>query len=144
MINAELKHVHIGRAIRERFETMNITKTEFGNLIGVPQQHINRLFERETIETKKLEKICEALDFNFFSLYCIFPTNVNAYLAAVALGSGAATATIGEAAVLATMEKQKGEIAKLEAEKALLSGQVEMLQNNLRDKDELIKVYRDK
>lgn len=86
MFNIELKEVHIGKAIKERLNELKMTKTEFGRLIGVPQQHVNRIFERETIETKKLIKISRALDFNFFALFCQFPTNISAYLSAVALG----------------------------------------------------------
>ena len=83
MINIELKEVHVGQAIKHRIEELGLTKSEFGRLIGVPQQHINRLLERGTMETKKLCKVSQALDFNFFALFCTFPTSVNAYLATV-------------------------------------------------------------
>lgn len=109
MFNIQLKDVHVGQAIKKRYEATGMTKTEFGRLIGVPQQHINRIFERDTMETKKLAKICQALDYNFFALFCEFPTNVNAYLAAVALGNGDANNNIGEAAVLAEIELYKEE-----------------------------------
>ena len=68
MQNAELKSVHIGAEIKKRMEELNMTKTEFGNQIGVQQQHINKLLERDYIDTKKLYRICEVLDFNFFAL----------------------------------------------------------------------------
>lgn len=45
-----------------------MSKSELGRKIGVPQQHINRILERETMETSRLIKVSEALDFNFFSL----------------------------------------------------------------------------
>ena len=66
MFNIQIKDVHVGQAIKKRYEATGMTKTEFGRLIGVPQQHINRIFERDTMETKKLAKICQALDYNFF------------------------------------------------------------------------------
>lgn len=149
MFNVELKEVHIGKAIRERLEELKMTKTEFGRLIGVPQQHVNRIFERETIETKKLLKICRALDFNFFALFCQFPTNISAYLSAVALGNGDANNNLGETAVLSQLEVMKVKLEKAEVtEKDLrdqiggLKDNVEQLKSNLHDKDEIINLLK--
>lgn len=140
MFNIQLKDVHVGQAIKKRYEATGMTKTEFGRLIGVPQQHINRIFERDTMETKKLAKICQALDYNFFALFCEFPTNVNAYLAAVALGNGDANNNIGEAAILSEIEKLKSDVRRYEENNALLREQIQTLRSNLADKDELIAV----
>lgn len=149
MFNVELKEVHIGKAIKERLEELKMTKTEFGRLIGVPQQHVNRIFERETIETKKLIKICRALDFNFFALFCKFPTNISAYLSAVALGNGDANNNLGETAVLSQLEVMKVKLEKAEGtEKDLrdqisgLKDNVEQLKSNLQDKDEIINLLK--
>ena len=149
MFNIELKEVHIGKAIKERLEELKMTKTEFGRLIGVPQQHVNRIFERETIETKKLIKICRALDFNFFALFCKFPTNISAYLSAVALGNGDANNNLGETAVLSQLEVMKVKLEKAEGtEKDLrdqisgLKDNVEQLKSNLQDKDEIINLLK--
>ena len=151
MFNVELKEVHIGKAIKERLEELKMTKTEFGRLIGVPQQHVNRIFERETIETKKLIKICRALDFNFFALFCKFPTNISAYLSAVALGNGDANNNLGETAVLSQLEVMKVKLEKAEGtEKDLrdqisgLKDNVEQLKSNLHDKDEIINLLKNK
>lgn len=126
-----------------------MTKTDFGNQIGVQQQHVNRLLEKDTIETKKLIRICEVLDFNFFALFCHFPTSINAYLAAVALGDGDANNNIGEAAVLAHIEKMKTEnqglkdrCGLLEDQIATLKDQVAGLKSQLADKDEIIEIYK--
>ncbi len=151
MFNIQLKDVHVGQAIKKRYEATGMTKTEFGRLIGVPQQHINRIFERDTMETKKLAKICQALDYNFFALFCEFPTNVNAYLAAVALGNGDANNNIGDAAVLAEIELYKERVDGLKENKSTLKDQistlkdtVEQLKSQLRDKDELIAIYKER
>lgn len=64
------KSVHIGLAIDEKLQELKLTKTEFGKRIGIPQQNVNRILEKETIDTGKLIQISEALKFNFFSLYC--------------------------------------------------------------------------
>ncbi len=151
MFNVELKEVHIGKAIKKRLDELDMTKTEFGRRIGVPQQHVNRIFERETMETKRLIKVCRALDFNFFALFCTFPTNVNAYLAAVALGDGDAQNNIGEAAILSQLEvlkvkleEKQGTVTDLRDQIAGLKDNVEQLKSNLRDKDEIINLIRNK
>lgn len=149
MFNVELKEVHIGKAIKERLDELKMTKTEFGRLIGVPQQHVNRIFERETIETKKLLKICRALEFNFFALFCQFPTNISAYLSAVALGNGDANNNLGETAVLSQLEVMKVKLEKAEVTERDLRDQigglkdnVEQLKSNLHDKDEIINLLK--
>lgn len=142
MINVELKSVHVGREIAKRLDELNMTKTEFGKLIGVQQQHVNRILERDTMETKKLYKVCQALEMNFFALFCKFPTNVNAYLAAVVLGNGDANNNIGEAAILSEIEKLKSDVKHYEESNALLREQIQTLRDNLADKDELIQVYK--
>jgi DNA-binding Xre family transcriptional regulator len=76
----KLIEVHIGNAIEKRIEELGITKTEFAKRAGIPQQHAYRVFERNTIETKKLMKICKVLDFNFFTLFCEGNDNTSAIL----------------------------------------------------------------
>lgn len=138
----KLKKIHIGNAIKKRLDEKKMSKSEFARRIGMPQQHVNRVFERDTIETKRLEAVCEALDFNFFSLYCDNPNNVFAYLAAVNLGEGDVTNLIGDAAIAAQMEVLKATIAGLEKERNAMAGQIQSLQDNLRDKDEIIKLVK--
>lgn len=145
MFNIELKEVHIGKAIKERFDELKMTKTEFGRLIGVPQQHVNRIFDRESIDTQKLAAVCRALDFNFFALYCSFPTNVSAYLSAVALRNGDAQNNIGETALIAQMEVLKVQLDSAKITEADLRDQInshkdniEQLKSHLRDKDAYI------
>ena len=151
MINAELREIHIGAAIKKRLDELEMTKSEFGRLIGVPQQHVNRIFDKESIDTIRLAKICRALDFNFFALFCRFPTNVNAYLAAVALGDGDALNSIGDTALLAQIESQKVKVANLEkTEKdlrdqiAVLQRSVDQLTSQLGDKNEIINLLKNK
>lgn len=67
-------NIHIGQEIEARVNELRLSKTEFGKRIGVPQQNINRIFEKASIDTEKLIAICNALDFNFFDLYS---TNVS-------------------------------------------------------------------
>lgn len=136
---------------QKRLDKLEMTKSEFGRLIGVPQQHVNRIFEKESIDTNRLIKICRALDFNFFALFCRFPTNVNAYLAAVALGDGDAKKNIGDTALLAQIEAQTVNVTNLEKTEndlrdqiAVLQRSVNQLTSQLSDKDELIKLYKER
>lgn len=73
----DIKHVHVGQAIDKRRNELGLSKSELGRKIGVPQQHINRILERETMETSRLIKVSEALDFNFFSLFCPKQHNIS-------------------------------------------------------------------
>ena len=143
MINIELKSVHVGQEIAKRLNELNMTKTEFGRLIGVQQQHVNRLLERDTMETKKLYRVCQVLDMNFFALFCKFPTSVNAYLAAVVLGDGEAMNNIGDAAILSEIEKLKSDVRRFKESNDLLKDQIDLLKNNMSDKDELIALYKE-
>ncbi len=150
MKRVELKTVHIGQEIKQRLDAIGMTKTEFGRLIDTPQQHVNRIFNRETIDTGKLVKICRALDFNFFALYCSFPTNIRAYLSAVSM-SGSANNVIGEAAVIGEMEVMKVKLEDAKRTESDLRDQiqglkdnVEQLKSQLGDKDEIINLYKNK
>ena len=67
-MDIDIKLVHIGQAIDKRRNELGLSKSELGRRIGVPQQHINRILERETMETSKLAKVSQALDYNFFVL----------------------------------------------------------------------------
>lgn len=138
----KLNKIHIGKEIKKRLDEKKMSKSEFARRIGMPQQHVNRIFERDTIETKRLEAVCDALDFNFFSLFCDNPNNVFAYLAAVNLGEGDAINLMGDAALVAQMEVLKATIAGLEKERNAMAGQIQSLQDNLRDKDEIINLVR--
>lgn len=139
-MNIDLKEVHIGHEIAKRLEELKMNKSEFGRQIGVPQQHINRILERETMETKKLVKVCNVLDVNFFAMFCHFPTNVNAYLAAVTLGDGNAENNVGDAAALAQVELLKANLESAGAMEKELREQIAQLKQRIEDKDAMIKV----
>lgn len=125
----DLKSVHIGQAIEKRRRELKITKTEFAQRIGVPPQHINRIIARETMDTARLMAISQALDYNFFSLFCPMPHQISAYLAAVAV-DGKATNMVGDPLLTA-------ELSKLES--ALENAKKEVAQ-----KEEIIQYYKDR
>lgn len=49
----DIKHVHVGQAIDKRRNELGLSKSELGRKIGVPQQHINRILERENYGDKQ-------------------------------------------------------------------------------------------
>lgn len=145
-----LKEVHIGKAIHQRIDELRLNKSEFARLIGIPQQHINRLLEKETIDTGKLIKISRALDFNFFSLYCGFHTNISANLSAVTL-HGNANNNLSDPLLIGQLETSNVKLESAKITEADLRDQiaslkecVELMKSQLRDKDEIIKLSRTK
>lgn len=149
-MDIDVKPVHIGQAIDKRRLELGLSKSEFGRKIGVPQQHVNRILERETMETTKLIKLCQALDFNFFALFCSMSHQISAYLAAVTL-NGNAHNTIGDnelAAQLskeqAVVESQKETIRLLKEQLDNLNTQINRLDSNLKDKDEIIRLLKER
>ena len=64
-----MKNIHIGKEIEKRLAYLRMTKTEFAKRIGMLQQNINRVIDNRSIDTDKLQKISDALGFNFFTLY---------------------------------------------------------------------------
>lgn len=129
MINIALRYCHVGQAIKKRLVELSMNKADFAKELGIQQQHVNRILERETMKTKKLYKICEILDFNFFALFCDGTTPVNAYLAAVVLGDGDTLNNIGDAALAAQMDKLE---TKLAGKEELLNARNETI-DTLRD-----------
>ena len=61
--------IHIGEEIKSRFDKSGLTQKEFRSKIGMPQQNVSRVFNGESIDTKRLVAVSRALNFNFFELY---------------------------------------------------------------------------
>jgi DNA-binding Xre family transcriptional regulator len=137
-----LKDIHVGQEIKNLLFKKNMKKNEFARLIGVPQQHVNRILERDTMETKRLIKVCEALDTNIFAKFCNFPNQVTAYLSAVAMGNGDSINNIGDSALLAEVEKYKSDISTLNNTVELLKEQIETLKQLNQSKDLTISLLR--
>ena len=64
-----IKRINIGLAIEHRLGELGMTKSEFGRKIGIPQQNVNRILDRPSIDTDKLVAVGEALEYNFFHEY---------------------------------------------------------------------------
>ena len=152
-MDIKVNPIHVGQAIEKRRNELGISKSELGRRIGVNQQHVNRILERETMETKKLVKVCEALDFNFFTLFCPVQHQISAYLAAVAVDvavDGNAHNNIGDAELAAQLKNVQSEVDnKNETIKLLkeqiesLNAQITRLDSNL-DKDAIIELLKER
>lgn len=149
-MNIEIKSVHVGEAIEKRRNELGLSKSELGRKIGVPQQHVNRILERETMETKRLVKVSEALDFNFFTLFCPVQHQISAYLAAVAL-EGNAHNIVGDSELASQLttaqmeiENQKETIKLLKEQVESLNAQITRLDSNLKDKDSIIELLKER
>lgn len=61
--------INVGLAIEQRINELGITKSEFGRRIGIPNQNVNRVLSKSSIDSDKLVEICNALDYDFFKLF---------------------------------------------------------------------------
>lgn len=74
----KIKKQNIGECIERKLIELGISKSEFGRKIGIPQQNVNRLLDRPSIDTDKLVVISETLNYNFFRDYIDdSPTSIN-------------------------------------------------------------------
>lgn len=64
-----IEKVNIGLSIEQKLNELGMSKSEFGRKIGIPQQNVNRILDKPSIDTDKLVLICEALEYNFFKEY---------------------------------------------------------------------------
>ena len=120
----KIEKVNIGLAIEQRLKGLGMSKSEFGEKIGIPQQDVNRILDKSSIDTDKLIEISKALDYNFF-LEFIEDTNN-----AVANGNGS---------VAVNGNNNSHVIAG--GETVLLQERIRHLEALLAEKERLIKVY---
>lgn len=107
-------NLHIGDEIKKKFDKSGLTQKEFGNRIGMAQQNVARLFASESIDTKRLVAVSNALNYNFFELYTSNSNHIETHGdMSPASQNGDITQTIGDA-VLAERVKA---LEKLVAEK---------------------------
>lgn len=60
---------HIGEKIKERAQELRVGPTELANAINTSKQNVYGIFKRESIDTALLQKICKALNYDFFSFF---------------------------------------------------------------------------
>lgn len=142
----QIKKVHIGEEIEARMNELQLTKSDLARRIGVPKQNMNRLLEKNTIDTDKLVLISDALDFNFFTLFCQDePPKV--VVAHPDVTDHSAFSATGDVSIddhrggLDFSTKTKGDESELIQS---LRDQIAILKNNLADKERIIKIYEGK
>ena len=69
MIAMKFEDINIGLLIEQRMNELGISKSEMARRTGIANQNINRVLEKSSIDTEKLIKISEALDYNFFNCF---------------------------------------------------------------------------
>ena len=63
--------IHIGEEIQERLRQKRMKVIEFSRRINTNRNNVYDIFNRKSIDTNLLEKISEALEFDFFRLYSV-------------------------------------------------------------------------
>ena len=87
-----MKKVNIGLEIEKMINYQGISRAEFGRRCDIAQPNVKRILERGCINTDKLVRVSEALDYNFFRLWVDDePTTIKAESSAVRVGSGNVT-----------------------------------------------------
>lgn len=61
--------MHIGEKVRARAKELRIGPTELGRMIKTSKQNVYGIFERKSMDTELLQKLCKALEFDFFVYY---------------------------------------------------------------------------
>lgn len=81
----KVERVNIGLSIEQRLNELGMSKSEFGRKIGIPQQNVNRILEKASIDTDKLTSISEALNFNFLTASILLTKAAQLWLTMVVL-----------------------------------------------------------
>lgn len=123
-----IEKVDIGESIEQKLNELGISKSEFGRKIGIPQQNVNRILSKSSIDTDKLVAISEVLDFNFFDCF----RTIEEQGTATADNGGVVVAGYGTAHHITT---------NASADAAVLQERIKSLEALLAEKERLIKVY---
>lgn len=163
-MKVELKSIHVGQAIDKRRKELKMSKTALGERIGVRQQHVNRILQRDTMETARLIRVCQVLDYNFFALFCPIQEYPSAYFKSQAGSDGIGEYENGES-IMEKLNKTIDElkekniyVSRLEEKLANeqeradqlkqriddLKGRLGNLESNLKDKDVIIELLKER
>lgn len=123
-----IERVNIGLSIEQKLNELGMSKSEFGRKIGIPQQNVNRILDKTSIDTDKLATICEALGYNFFKEYT---DDLSATSTSVSL-SGNNNQVNGHGA----HGNINGDVSN-----AVMEERIKSLEALLAEKERLIKVY---
>lgn len=66
----KIKEIDLGGFILKMLNDREIDKSELADYLGIKSQNINRdVFNKKSLDTDRLRKICEFFDYNFFELF---------------------------------------------------------------------------
>lgn len=126
----KIERVNIGLAIEQRLNELGMSKSEFGRKIGIPQQNVNRILEKSSIDTEKLITISEALGYNFFAYY-VSEHNTSVVNGALATGNGS---------VAVNGNNNNHVVGSRQVTTELLEEKIRHLEDLLKEKERLIQV----
>ena len=61
---------NIGEMVKKQLRIKKISQEQLSVMLGIPKTNTNRLLGNSSIDTDKLNKICEAIDYNFYAEIC--------------------------------------------------------------------------
>ncbi|MEN9549765.1 MAG: hypothetical protein RIR12_2356 [Bacteroidota bacterium] len=61
--------LHIGKIIKEISKYMGVSQAELARKINTTRQNIQSIYHRQTIDTRMLQILCEALEHDFFQYH---------------------------------------------------------------------------
>jgi len=64
-----MEDLHIGTEIRKRAKKKGMRTETMAKLLNVSTPNVYKIFERKSMDTNLLTRVCEVLDFNFFNFY---------------------------------------------------------------------------
>lgn len=83
MEQVNIPDIHVGNMVLGYLKKNRITQAELARGLELDTSYLHRLLSRKSIETDKLLKICIALDYNFFPVFC---NDSSAYVEGTAFG----------------------------------------------------------
>ncbi len=64
-----MEDLHIGTEIRKRAKKKGMRTETMAKLLNVSTPNVYKIFERKSMDTDLFARVCEVLDFNFFTFY---------------------------------------------------------------------------
>lgn len=128
----KIERINIGLSIEQKLNELGMSKSEFGRKIGIPQQNVNRILDKSSIDTDKLVTISEALGYNFFTEY---EDDLSTKVAKVSL-SGNNNKLNGQGA--------HGNVNGAGIDVAVLEERIKAMQQLLEEKERTIKILMEK
>ena len=61
---------NIGEMVKKQLRIKKISQEQLSVMLGIPKTNTNRLLSNSSIDPDKLNKICEAIDYNFYAEIC--------------------------------------------------------------------------